>query len=88
MPGIDQFYKQMFNAFYRFSIVSFFEQFWINKFELYQSQFSDKLFWHSKSYPRFKKATWDMKLQALFQALVHHLNIPTANKIDDWLYKD
>ena len=29
-----------------------------------------------------------MKLQALFQALVHHLNIPTANKIDDWLYKD
>jgi len=23
--------------------------------EVYQTQFSDKPFWHSKSYPRFKK---------------------------------
>lgn len=85
MPSIDEAFNNKFTAFFRFTIVPFFELFWKKKFEENKADFLYSEHWASASIPYFTDAPLSDKLRFLFQSLHHHLNVPLNSKLTDWI---
>lgn len=85
MERIEKFHSKNFVGFYKFMIVSFFEDFWLKKFNMHKEEFSDNLFWQDKSIPSFQNADASHKLRKIFRTLRHHLPLKTTIIQDDWI---
>ncbi|WP_343668427.1 SMEK domain-containing protein [Chitinophaga sp.] len=77
--------QQLNPPFYRFEVVPFLEDFWIQKFEQYPGQVESRTFWLDKSVPYFRNISLPQKVRALFKTIIHHTNVAPLPTIENWL---
>lgn len=70
---------------YRYFLVPFYVNFWIEKFKTNEAEFKDPALWKKKNEMEILSEPWETQLKKLFNVLTYQLNLNVGQQILDWL---
>ena len=88
MQYLDRLYNNGLPAYFKFSLVPFFDLFWMKRFDEQRDQFKQADFLVRKSIPHYNLSSDKNKLRRLFKILIHHLEPPISAELANWSMTD